>query len=98
MRSYDVVHVVYNVVLMVVMVDICCGCDDCVHGKLMEVKWWFLDGLCCFSCPCSELQLAITLSVLRLKLWGLVFWKAYVMPYHFRVLSFRICSAENLLY
>ena len=52
---YDVVHVVYNVVLMVVMVDICCGCVDCAHGKLLEVKWWFSDGLCCFSSPCSEL-------------------------------------------
>ena len=45
---------------------------------------------------CSELKLGITLSILRLKLWGLVFWKAYDFSYKFGVLSFCICSADNL--
>ena len=45
---------------------------------------------------CSELKMGITLSFLRLKLWGLLFWKACFMPYHFDVLSFCICSAEKL--
>ena len=40
--------------------------------------------------PCSVLKMSITLSILRLKLWGLMFWKAYFMPYHFDVLSFGI--------
>ena len=40
--------------------------------------------------------LGITLSFLRLKLWGLLFWKDCFMPYHFDVLSFCICSAEKL--
>ena len=39
---------------------------------------------------CSELKLGITLSFLRLKLWGLLFWKACFVPYHFDVLSFCI--------
>ena len=39
---------------------------------------------------CSVLKMGITLLILRIKLWGLLFWKACVMPYHFRVLSFRI--------
>ena len=45
---------------------------------------------------CSELKMGRTLSFLRLKLWGLLFWKACFMPYHFDVLSFCICSAEQL--
>ena len=39
---------------------------------------------------CSVLKMGITLSILRLKLWGLLFWKACFMPYHFDVLSFCI--------
>ena len=39
---------------------------------------------------CSVLKMGITLSFLRLKLWGLLFWKACFMPYHFDVLSFCI--------
>ena len=72
------------------MVVTCCCCVDCVHGKLLEVKWWFLGGLCCFSSPCSEFKMAITLSVLRLKLWGLVFRKAYDVSYKVDVLGFCI--------
>ena len=45
---------------------------------------------------CSVLKMGITLSILRLKLWGLFFWKACFMPYHFDVLSFCIWSVEIL--
>ena len=44
----------------------------------------------CFPCHCSGIVLAITLWILRLKLWGLVFWKAYDFSYKFDVLSFCI--------
>ena len=49
-----------------------------------------LSGKLCFSLHCSVRKMGITLSILRLKFWGLLFWKACFMPYHFRVLSFRI--------
>ena len=32
---YDVVYCVDHVAHDVVIVDICCYCDDCVHGELM---------------------------------------------------------------
>ena len=50
----------------------------------------------CFPCHCSGIVLTITLSVLRLKLWGLVFWKAYEFSYNFDVLSFCICNVGIL--
>ena len=40
--------------------------------------------------PCSGTVVAITLWILRLKLWGLMFWKAYDFSYKFDVLSFCI--------
>ena len=48
------------------------------------------EGESLISMHCSELKLGITLSFLRLKLWGLVFWKAYDVSYKFDVLSFCI--------
>ena len=36
---YNVVSCVDHVALDVVIVVICVCCDDCVHGKLLEVKW-----------------------------------------------------------
>ena len=45
---------------------------------------------------CSVLKMGITLSFLRLKLWGLLFWKACFMLYQLHVLSFRIWAAEIL--
>ena len=42
------------------------------------------------SCHCSEFQTGITLSFLRLKICGLLFWIAYDVSYKFDVSSFRI--------
>ena len=59
MCVYNVVLVVIKVVLMVVIVVICMYCDECVHGKLLEVirdglgrlHWGFL--LLSWLCYCD---------------------------------------------
>ena len=84
-------YVVVDVVGVVVVL-----CDVLVLRKALWnvvgiLKWENLVFM-----HCSELKLGITLSFLGLKLWGLLFWKACFMPYHFDVLSFCICSAEKL--
>ena len=86
---YNVVSCVDHVVLIVVIVVICCCCDDCVHGEPLVVKWWFLGGKFVFL-HCCVFKTGITLWILRLKLWGLMFWKAYDFSYKFDVLSFCI--------
>ena len=80
----DVVDVV------VVLCDVL-GLRKALWKVVVILKWKSLIFM-----HCSGIVLAITLSFLRLKLWGLLFWKACFMPYHFDVLSFCICSAEKL--
>ena len=90
-----VLDVVINVVV-VILVSICCCCVDIIEGDLVVVKWWFLRGKAVFPGHCSVLKMSITLSFLRLKLWGLMFWKAYDFSYKFDVLSFCIRATDIL--
>ena len=76
--------------VMVVLCDVF-GLEKCLVDCWDDFEWENLIFM-----HCSELKLGITLSFLRLKLWGLLFWKACFMPYHFDVLSFYICSVDNL--
>ena len=84
--------------MLVALILLCawlCCCDELVVGCLE------LEDVLCKCCDelkwetgffqhYSGLEVAITLWVVRLKLWGLVLWKAYVVPYKVDVLSF--CS------
>ena len=74
----DVVDVV------VVLCDVL-GLRKALWKVVVILKWESLIFM-----HCSGIVLTITLSVLRLKLWGLVFWKAYDFSYKFDVLSFCI--------
>ena len=85
----------YVVVVVVDVVEVWCDVlimRMVLWNVVMILKW---EGFV-FPGHCSDLKMSITLSILRLKLWGLMFWKAYFMPYHFDVLSFCIGDVENL--
>ena len=77
--------VVVGVVDVVVVVVWCLGLVNALWKCWDDFDWesWFF-------MPCSELQTAITLWILGLKICGLLFWIAYDVSYKFDVSSFRI--------
>ena len=68
-----------------VVVVWCIGLVNALWKCLDDFSWesWS-------SCHCSDFQTAITLSFLRVKICGLLFWIAYYVSYKFDVSSFRI--------
>ena len=64
------------------------GCISLVNA--LWKCWMIFDWESWFACHCSDFQAAITLSFLRVKICGLLFWIAYNVSYKFDVSSFRI--------